>query len=246
TAALSIGLCLALSPTLVGYTPALMTEGAVAFCLVCAARLLVARDLSPHSTREALRFLLLSLLLGTAILLRPQSLLFAPVFGALLWQGGAVKRFLGAAFLSAACLLVVLPWTMRNCNKMDRCMLVSANGGWNLLIGTFPEGNGAWVALDGDRVPSSCRLVFQEAAKDECFGKAAIERIAKNPMKWLALVPAKLRATLDHTSIAADHLVESGALTREGKKLLSYPEVALQRILFLLALCGAWALANPI
>jgi len=125
-------------------------------------------------------------------------------------------------------------------------MLVSANGGWNLLIGTFPEGNGAWVALDGDRVPSSCRLVFQEAAKDECFGKAAIERIAKNPMKWLALVPAKLRATLDHTSIAADHLVESGALTREGKKLLSYPEVALQRILFLLALCGAWALANPI
>jgi hypothetical protein len=245
-AAFCVGLGLALSPTLVGYTPALMTEGAVAFCLACALRLLVASDGCESVLGRTTLVVSLGFLLGAAVLLRPQSLLFAPILGAFLWRKGILRRMAGAALLSAACLLVVLPWTLRNCQKMDRCMLVSANGGWNLLIGTFPEGKGAWVAIDGERVPPNCRTVFEEGAKDACFGRAATQRILENRAQWLMLIPDKLRATLDHTAIAADHLVESGALTQDNKSKVSFPEIAFQRILFLLALCGSWSLASPL
>ena len=38
---------------------------------------------------------------------------------------------------SPARFVPVLPWTLRNCRVMDRCDLVSTNGGWNLAIGAF-------------------------------------------------------------------------------------------------------------
>ena len=218
---------LAVSPTIIGYTPALMTEGAVAAFLVIAfwlaarARAFVKSSWIPSLLRTAA-----ALALGVAVLLRPQSILFAPVLGVLSVDGKVLKRFSVALLMTLGCLAVVLPWTFRNCDKMERCVFVSANGGWNLLIGTFPESHGAWVALDGERVPPECRDVFQEAAKDECFGEAGKRRILEDPLRWLFLAPAKLRATLDYTAAAADHLVESGALHEERKAWLSYPEFA--------------------
>jgi hypothetical protein len=67
-----------------------------------------------------------------------------------------------------------------------------------------------------------------------------MRRIRENPERWLSLLPAKLRATLDYTSAAADHLNESGALPSRHKMWLSYPEFVFQRLEFLLALVGAW------
>ncbi len=233
------GFLLAVSPTLVFYTPALMTEGAVAAFLVFSAGFAL-RVRSKDSIRGRTTALsLLSVSLGVAVLLRPQSVLFVPVLGYLSCSGGFRKRIVPAAFVSLGCLAVVLPWTLRNCDKMERCVFVSANGGWNLLIGTFPEGNGAWVALEGERVPEECRDVFQEAAKDECFGRAARREILERPFDWLALAPAKLRTTLDFTAAGADHLTESGALRSERKPWLSYPEFLFQRLGFLLVLAGA-------
>lgn len=232
---------LAISPTLVGYTPALMTEGAVAAFLVLSAWLAArARSFVGAGRARVLLRVALVLALGAAVLLRPQSILFAPVLGFLSFDGKPLRRVLVALLTSLGCLAFSLPWTLRNCDKMERCVFVSANGGWNLLIGTFPEGQGAWVALEGQRVPVECRDVFQEAAKDKCFSEAGMRRILDDPIGWLSLVPKKMRATLDHTAAAADHLVESGALPEERKWWLSYPEFAFQRAEFLLALLGAW------
>jgi hypothetical protein len=230
-----IGVLLALSPTLVGYTPALMTEGAVAAFLALAALFCLA----PEQERRALRLSLVVMCLAAAVYLRPQSVLFAPVLGGLAAHGSLKSRVVSAVIVSLGCLVLVAPWTLRNCDKMERCVFVSANGGWNLLIGTFPEGNGAWVPLEGERVPDGCREVFQEAAKDKCFGQAGLDRIQEEPLSWLSLVPAKLRATLDFTAAASDHLAEAGAISLDQKKSLAALEFVFQRLNYLLALLGA-------
>lgn len=240
------GLLLAFSPTLLAYTPALMTEGAVAAFLVFSS-IQALRSRRDNSARGGLfSRVLLVVFLGAAVLLRPQSILFAPVLGYLSVRGKLRKRVVAAVLVSLGCLSIVAPWTLRNCDKMDRCVFVSANGGWNLLIGTFREGKGAWVPIDGARVPQECRNVFQEAAKDECFGRAGRRRILEDPWRWIALVPAKLRATLDFTAAGADHLFESGALSGERKRWLSYPEFFFQRLGFLLVLYGAAARASRV
>src|SRR5262249_28630579 len=149
-AALGAALFVALSPALVLYTPALMTEGLVATGLVALAWLsLVIADAARDSARA---FWVMLVLVGAAVTLgRPPSVLLMPLFG---WVAAGsrapLRRRLGSALMATALTVAAcLPWTARNCARMDRCVFVSANGGWNLLIGTFPEGQGAWVGLDG-------------------------------------------------------------------------------------------------
>src|SRR5690606_31771788 len=117
------------------------------------------------------------------------------------------------------------PWVARNCDKMERCLFVSANGGWNLLIGTFPEGKGAWVALEGERVPLKCRAVYAEAEKDACFQAAGVRRVRESPVAWLRLIPAKLRATFDFTASGAEHLHEAGSLQEPALSYLKAAEI---------------------
>lgn len=236
-------LVLALCPTVVLYTPALMTEGAVGVVLVVAARVaLTFRAMTAASPRmRAMAYLLLGSALGVASLLRPQSIILAPILGYLCFQGTQGRKLLGAAMVFSVGLLVVAPWTARNCDKMERCVFVSANGGWNLLIGTFQEGGGAWVPLEGERVPGNCREVFQEAAKDKCFGQAGLKRIFQEPIKWISLAPAKLRATFDFSAAASDHLLASGAIDTRDTHWLIPLELVFQRLLFIGALVGAWA-----
>lgn len=232
------GVLLALAPSLVAYVPALMTEVPVAalgaFCLRAC---LWVRD------RPTLgRFLVLGVLSGLSILFRPQMLLFAPAWGLFAVPSGGVRRIRATLLVLGLSLLVVLPWTLRNCERMERCLLVSANGGWNLLIGTFPEGQGAWVGVDGERVPSECTAVFQEADKDVCFGRAGARRIREQPLTWLGLLPAKWRATFDFTGVAASHLHEAGALREQGRLVLGGSEIVSQRLGYLVCLIGLSAL----
>ena len=198
------GLGFALHPGLVAYTPALMTEGVtaslLAFALACASA-------ASRSTRPPARwgqFLALGVVIAAATYVRPQSLLFAPVFGALALRSGGpgeprtrrLLRGLGSALaLSAVVAALVAPWTLRNCRAMGRCALVSVNGGWNLAIGANLRARGTWAELE---VPPACREVYDEAEKDACFGREARRSIMSAPGPWLALAPAKLAATFDY------------------------------------------------
>jgi hypothetical protein len=121
---------------------------------------------------------------------------------------------------------------------MGRCALVSYNGGWNLLIGADAASTGAWSPV---KVPFDCREVWDEAAKDECFGRAAMRYVALNPTDWVGLVPRKLAATFDYCGAAGWYLHESNAAACDDrcKVALGGVETVYERLLLLLAL--VWA-----
>ncbi len=194
----------ALHPALVPYTLALMTEGAAIALLAAAAALVelsVAARAKGSSPRGRSTWLLVaaSLTLGVATLVRPQCLLMAPVLGALAaGRASAKRRALFAGAVTAAALLVCAPWTARNCVRMERCALVSVNGGWNLLIGTQSQ-SGSYATV---QVPEACKTVWSEADKDRCFEDAAKRAIRAHPGDFLAKVPRKLATTFDYFGAA--------------------------------------------
>ena len=242
-AALVGGLLAALHPGLIAYTPALMTEGIAAALLACGGWAVASGRARWAHSRTTVRWLLplaVGALLGLTALVRPQCLLLAPLFGALVVPRGRWRELLLAALLAAvAALGVCSPWTARNCVRMNRCALVSVNGGWNLLIGTDPRGRGGWAPLD---VPPACRQVFDEAEKDRCFQQAALERIVAAPAAWLSLVPAKLSVTLDYAGAGGWYLHESNgeAFGGRAKVVLGTVETLTQRLVLLLALLAVW------
>ncbi len=241
TCALVGGLLVALHPGLLAYTPALMSEGVTAALWAIALALAVSAERATGG--RAFGFLVgCGLAFGVATLVRPQSILLAPVVAATLgppslpWR----RRAWAAALVTGAALATCAPWTLRNCERMGRCAFVSVNGGWNLLIGTQPEGSGAWSELV---VPEACKAVFDEAEKDRCFGVAARERIASAPGAWLSLAPRKLNVTFDYCGAGPWYLHQANgeAFGSDAKVVVGAIETAFERLVLLLALCGAWA-----
>ena len=240
--ALLAGFAVALHPALAFYTPALMTEGVVGSLIVVAAWLIVrARDTGWLAVAG------LGLVLGAATLMRPQTLLLAPVFGLLSARAGVRDRLVRATAASLLAFAVCLPWTLRNCVRMDRCVLVSANGGWNLLIGASPSANGTFAPVADELVPTECREVFGESAKDACFGAAAARMIAERPLAWLALAPKKLAHTFDYGGAAGWYLNASNAraMGERAKLALGVAETIWQRLLLALALAALAAYPGP-
>ncbi len=230
--ALGAGLAVALHPGLVMYTPAIMTEGVTAALLAIGAW--------AASRRSRVGLLLTGLAMGIATLVRPQSLILAPCFGFLAAVPDArlATRMRCAAVATALAVLVCLPWTIRNCVHMQRCALVSVNGGWNLLIGAGEKATGAWAPID---VPEACRTVWDEAEKDACFGREARSVIAAAPGRWLGLVPAKLAATFDYAGAAGYYLHQSNpdAFGDRAKVAVGVVETVYERLLYLGALVAA-------
>jgi 4-amino-4-deoxy-L-arabinose transferase-like glycosyltransferase len=239
------GLALALHPTLVLYTVALMTE-ALAACglvLLSAFALWLGREQRAWWWRPLLGFAGALL-----VLVRPQLLPILAVLGAVaVWlpadaapRRAMLARARGALEVVALAVLLCLPWTLRNCSKMDGCVFVSANGGWNLLIGTLPEGNGSFAPIAGATVPPECREVFGEAGKDRCFGRAGARRIAEQPLAWLALAPRKLGQLFDHGAVAASYLSASNPELVQGRAKLAVAalETLYSRVLLLGACLG--------
>ena len=237
---LAAGLAIALHPALVPYTGALMTEGVTASLLVVAAA-------TANGARGAGRpwpwIAGAGVAMGVATLVRPQSLVLAPVLGALAApaRAGAPARLARAVALAAIALACVAPWTARNCVRMHTCALVSVNGGWNLLIGA-QTANGGWEPVS---VPPDCATVWDEAAKDGCFGRAASRRIAAMPAAWLARVPGKLATTFDYFGAAPWYLHASNPAVfgERAKKGLGAVETLVCRLVLLAALvtCGRLA-----
>jgi len=140
---------------------------------------------------------------------RPQSILCAPALGLFACRGGALTRPVlrraarSAVVASLATLLVVAPWTARNCVVMDGCAFVSTNAGWNLAIGSFPRATGRFATLRGS---DGCQIVTGQVQQDRCWLRLGVQWIAAEPRRWLSLVPKKLGYTFDHESFAMGYL----------------------------------------
>jgi 4-amino-4-deoxy-L-arabinose transferase-like glycosyltransferase len=238
---LAAGIVVALHPALVPYTAAVMTEGVTAALLVVAA----AVASRARTAGRAWPWLAgLGVAMGVATLVRPQSLLLAPVLGALAAPlgAGAKARLARAAVVTLMALVCVAPWTARNCTRMNRCALVSVNGGWNLLIGAQTR-SGAWEEMV---TPPECLTSWDEAGKDACFERAARRDIAAAPLAWMARAPAKLAVTLDYFGAAPWYLHTSNgeAFDDAAKVRLAVVETVACRLLLLGALLAVARMAG--
>ena len=233
--ALLAALAVALHPALVGYTPALMTEGIVAALVAVAALVVVSarRGRGSHASLFGL-----GVLFGIATLVRPQTILLAPCFGALVPLSGMRRRAISAALTTIVAVAVCTPWMIRNCARMERCVFVSANGGWNLLIGAGKHATGTWLPITEVGFPENCRNVFGEAEKDECFRLAAFERVVDQPERWLLLIPRKLAATFDYCGAAGWYLSASGPthFDKDDRFALGVLETVWQRLLLFVSI----------
>ncbi|MGH7284313.1 MAG: glycosyltransferase family 39 protein, partial [Polyangiaceae bacterium] len=234
-ASIASGMLVAIHPALVPYTLAIMTEG------VTASLLMVAAALAAHhrQRKKNTTLVLLGIALGIATLVRPQSILLAPIFGWIASRGNVAVRARTAAIALVIAVACCLPWTARNCVRMHRCALVSVNAGWNLLIGESTE-TGAWHPVD---VPGECKTVWDEAAKDTCFERAARHEIAQNPIDFVSRMPGKLAVTFDYFGGAPWYLHESNAsaFSDRAKEELGIVETIFSRIVLAVALFGfAW------
>lgn len=255
--ALAGALAVALHPALVPYTAALMTEGVTAALLVVGAAF-AERARHAERGRGAWGWLVAcGVVMGAATLVRPQVVALAPVLGWLGARGtgageetaagrtaaGARGRVVAAMVVVGVTLGVCGAWTVRNCVRMEKCALVSVNGGWNLAIGTQTTGGG-WQEM---AVPEACKEVFAEAAKDECFGREARRVIAAEPVAWLARVPAKLGVTFDYFGAAPWylHAANPEAFPYRAKVALGTIETIVSRLLLLGALLAVRKLEGP-
>ncbi len=240
--ALAAAIAVGVHPALVPYTAAVMTEGVAAALVVIAvsgaARVRTGRRAWPG-------WALAGLALGVATLVRPQCLAFAPVLGWLAppaparWRARAGR----ALVVTSIALGVCAPWTARNCAAMHECALVSVNGGWNLLIGAQTT-RGAWEPAI---VPDECKTVWDEAAKDDCFGRAARRAILGAPVAWLARAPAKLAVTFDYFGAGPWYLHEAnpGAFGDRAKEVLGVIETVASYLFLLAALARVAFAAGP-
>jgi 4-amino-4-deoxy-L-arabinose transferase-like glycosyltransferase len=240
--ALAAGLLVALHPALVPYTAALMTEGVTSSLLLIALALAAAARDAPNA-RPWLWRVAAGIAMGVATLVRPQCLVLAPVLGVLSARGEWRTRLIAGAAVLGLAVASCLPWTARNCVRMDRCALVSVNGGWNLLIGA--EGTtGGWSEI---AVPANCREVWSEAGKDLCFESAARDAIAKDFGRWIAKAPSKLAQTFDYIGAAPWylHVSDADAFGERAKLRLGEVETVVTRLLLALALVSAARMPGP-
>ncbi len=244
--AAAAALAFALHPGLVFYTPALMTEGVTASLVAVAAWLAVRASAEKTVRWGALTAL--ALVLGAATLVRPQSLLLAPAFGAVAFRVGSQwLRTLAAVAVTCGTVAVCTPWTLRNCERMHSCSFVSVNAGWNLFIGAASGATGAWVPLEVLGVPLECRAVWDEAAKDACFLHAGLVAIRQAPLRFLSLVPRKLAVTFDYAGAAGFYLHSSNEAEfgDRAKLVLGVLETIWERLIVLAALVAVARTPGP-
>lgn len=243
--ALLAALFAALLPGPVLFAPSAMTEPLFGMLLAIA---LWALTRSPAgATRPWL--LVAGLVLASATYVRPQALLVAPVLGALSrpHTDSIRSRMLAAIIVTITTIVPVLPWTARNCARIDGCAFVSTNGGSNLAIGAIPRANGQYFALNAD---DGCKGVVGETARDHCWRAIALQAIRRDPARWLALALVKLDHTLSYEAFPVGYLREARALTMDDQRETEWRRAITRpwRVFLLLALFALvpWPRRSPL
>ena len=231
--ALVAGLACALHPGLVLYSAVLMTEPLAALGLVLAPLVYLALSGRPRLAPVAA-----GLVFGLTTLVRPQTILCVPAVALLGSERSLRARVLAGALATMTSLLVVAPWTARNCAVMDGCAFVSTNAGWNLAIGSSPRATGRFEPL---RAEDGCTIVTGQVQQDRCWRDQGLAWISADPVRWISLAPKKLAFTFDHQSFAVGYLAQAdpGAWPEERRAAWRARLGAVQYGLLLLAALGA-------
>ena len=183
-------------PNIVVHTGLVMTETLFLFLFVLMLLLALA---TPEVARAPGRWRLLTvgLLFGMVVLVRPTSLVIAPVFLVLWWRAGAAVALRRATLVGAGLLVLVVPWTVRNAVSMDTPVLISTNFGDNLCIGHRPHATGAYALPDYCFPEQGGERPAYETRRQSTAVRRALDHIGEDPLVVLTKMPAKLRFTLD-------------------------------------------------
>lgn len=179
--------------------------------------------LRADESRSIGRYLLCGLVLGLSAIARPNILLFGLLACVWVivrnvesrdiasWRRAIVRSFL----LGLACLLPILPITIRNYLAGDDLVLISSQGGVNFFIGNNAESDGTRAVVPGTRPDwwggyhdaialaekGTGRELKPSEVSDYFFGKA-FDFITTEPMSWLGLTLKKVRYFWNGTEIA--------------------------------------------
>jgi len=192
------GVLVALHPGLVLYCALVMTEPLAGFLVLSTGYL------AWKVGQRRWGLVACGVVLALSALVRPQSLLMAPLL-VLLFRGPLLQRLARTAVAIAVGLCAIAPWSVRNCVVLDGCALISTNGGWNLAIGALSE-TGRFRALTPE---DGCRDINGPVAQDRCWAQRGLAAIESDPYKWLSRIPDKLRHTYNHESFAVAYLAEA-------------------------------------
>lgn len=174
----------------------------VLFTLILAASFLPLSWMRRRHRRRAIA--ISSALLALSSYVRPVGLLVLA-----LYIGWVVVRrvrtawsYVPIALVAVAC--VIGPWAIRNSIRLGSPVLISTNGGTNLLLGTVGDGLFARIPREID-----CSDALTEAARDRCRGEHALARIAEHPLAFLTRGARKTFDTFAYESTPALQLAES-------------------------------------
>ncbi|MGD9856032.1 MAG: ArnT family glycosyltransferase, partial [Planctomycetaceae bacterium] len=198
----------AVSPTLVGFTPLILSETMFATCLLASLVAMVclvrrsskttnehnAHGLQPVGLgRCALMGLLVGALIGLTCYVRPSWLLSAPLLGGAYVLLSAEK---GRALLIAACLIagavgVLLPWGLRNQRVTGHFVLTTLWMGPSLYDGLGPQatGDSDMTFFDVDNVMGTG---MSEDEMNRHYSDKAKAFVRENPGRAIELAAIKL------------------------------------------------------
>lgn len=184
--------------------------------------------------------------LGLSAYVRPSALAIGGLLGLSLgfvWlrRQPRARRLLGSAacaglLLAIAC-VPLAPWALRNYRQLGAPVLVSTNGGVNLLIGAL--GDGSFSTID----PSEpCkRASLREAERDRCYRQRAVALIAADPLAWAGRSLVKLAHTFGHDSAAAQCFSEGLVASPGARNTWRLWSLGLCRVAWLGLLSAAFA-----
>lgn len=187
--ALMAALVVALHPNGIAYSSLLMGE-----TLSCALLLWSLVFLLEKEAGDVWRTVLAGVLLGGAIIVRPQM---APILAVVLLARtfldrprGSISLLIRGGLAYVAAFVLLLPWTLRNRALYDAWPVLSNNDGVNLYIGNNPRANGTYY-LDFV-VESAYWDAPDEYRRNLRARDSAIAWITGHPGDFFQLIPLKL------------------------------------------------------
>lgn len=184
----------AVHPSLVLWTPVMLSETAFVFFFAAAAAVLL--HAAPRTGGLSLRQAAVGgALVGVAMLVRGQALVLLPAV--VVWwaltgfeRGQALQA--GAAAL-AVTVLVLLPWAVRNTLLFDYPILLSTNVGYNLRVGHAPYATGRFIDPDDIYLGNAATYQDLELLLHRNGLRMALDYAAGNPRRELELSVEKAR-----------------------------------------------------
>ncbi|MBZ6383421.1 ArnT family glycosyltransferase [Sphingomonas sanguinis] len=133
-----------------------------------------------------------ALVLGAAMLMRPQTMLLPPFLVGALWVSRGVdwrRALLLMLLIAAGMAVVVAPWTMRNRAVLGAPVLVSTNGGVALQAGANDLADGGYFQVEKSPLWAQVGIPFADRVQrqveiDRRLKVMATDWIAAHPVRW--------------------------------------------------------------